>query len=142
MKQLSLILAALMFVSAITPTIALADTPDTCVTPLSVSNPCVGVLLPPEAAAKGLKCLQIELPKLHLNIEQEKALFKNYREYMTTVLKTERSHASSLRGLLDTALEVPKQTTAWYEHPVFWFSVGFVVATATTVGITYAVNDK
>ena len=142
MKNLALIMSVTLFLTTALPAAALADTPNTCTTALSVVDPCVGVLLPPEAAASGLKCLQIELPKLQLSIEQEKALFKNYKEYMTTVLKTERGHATSLRGLLDTALEVPKKTTAWYEHPVFWFSVGFVVATATTVGITYAVNDK
>ena len=61
--------------------------------------------------------------------------------YADTVLTTERNYSSSLRTLLDTAIR-EKKPAPWYNHPAFWFSVGFIVAGATTVGITYAVNSK
>ena len=139
MKQTTtiIVLCAFFFVSCISP--ALAE-PPVCVTPTHVTTPCSGVLLPPDAAAKGLTCLKVDLPQLRLKLEQEKALFVNYKSYSESLLDIERKRGDDYKTLLNSTIEFdtgPK----WYEHPVFWFSVGFVVATATTVGITYAVNN-
>jgi hypothetical protein len=119
---------------------AYADPPPPCVTPTHVTEPCTGVLLPPEAASKALTCLKYDLPKLQLKLDQEKALFVNFKTYSVTLRQTEKRRGDDYKALLGSALQVsgPK----WYEHPVFWFAMGFIVATGTTVGITYAVNSK
>jgi hypothetical protein len=114
--------------------------PPVCTVPVHVNEPCSGVLLPPGAAAKGLTCLKYDLPRLQLKLDQEKALFVSYKSYSDRLLSVEKSRGDDYKTLLNSSLEV-ESGPVWYEHPVFWFTIGFIVATGTTVGITYAVND-
>ena len=64
------IVSVLVCVSLITyPALVLAEE---CREPRAVTRPCEGVLLPPQAAAKALKCLEVSLPKLELELAREK----------------------------------------------------------------------
>jgi hypothetical protein len=140
MKPLTVALALLIAYMPYSISVARADDAPVCVEPLAVTTPCSGVLLPPEAAADGLRCLRIDLPRLELKLSQADELFANYKSYSESLLSIESGHSKDLQGLLDTALE-SREGPSWYEHPVFWFAMGFIVAAGTTIGITYAVND-
>ena len=113
-------------------------TPVKCTVPIAVTSPCSGVLLPTDAAADGLRCLKIDVPRLKLELSFHKELWESREKRLTSLLLAEQTRGDKLFQLHQEALVVAKP--AWYEHPAFWFAVGFVVATGTTVGITYAVN--
>ena len=123
------------------PVSAKAVEPTQCTEATSVSDPCIGVLLPEAAAADGIRCLEIDLPRLTLSKETLEGMHQIRIDSLTALLNSERLRGDRLSGLLDTAIEV-KEAPSFWEHPAFWFALGFVVATATTVGITFAVNEK
>ena len=88
-KVMAIILALSL---ALVPTShVLANTPTVCENPVSVTNPCVGVLLPPEAAASGLRCLQVDVPRLMLDLEREKELFTLRIDTMQLIINQEKS---------------------------------------------------
>jgi len=123
----------------ILPIKSYGNIPQKCTKSIAVTTPCEGVLLPESAASQGLNCLKIDLPKLKLQLELEKQLCESREKRLKLLLKEEIQ-----RG--DRLFKLHKESTAilskpWYEHPVLWFAVGFIVATGTTVGITYAVNN-
>jgi len=125
-----------------TPVIAYADDPpsEACTEPVAVTTPCSGVLLPPDAAAEGLRCLSVTVPRLQLDIDFLNTTYTSRETRYQLLLDAERTRGDRLFEQLQDAagMTAPK----WYEHPIFWFSVGFIVAGATTVGITYAVNNE
>ena len=137
-KTISTIISFVFLVTACVGP-ALAE-PPTCTVPVHVNEPCSGVLLPPDAAAKGLTCLKYDLPRLQLKLEQGKALFVSYKSYSESLLSAEQRRGDDYKTLLNSSLAV-ESGPVWYEHPVFWFAVGFIVATGATVGITHAVNN-
>lgn len=114
--------------------------PSECTEPRAVTSPCTGVLLPPEAATRGLRCLSIEVPRLQADIDFLRTTYTSRENRYQLLLDAERTRGDRLFEQLQdaTLMTAPK----WYEHPAFWFSVGFVVAGAATVGITYAVNSN
>lgn len=111
-----------------------------CKEPVAVTKPCEGVLLPPKAAESGLKCLKVEVPRLTLELDylkKERTSFGNYHEL---ILKAEKDRSAALQRQVEILLK--KDTgQKWYEHPAFHFALGFVTASAVTIGITYAVNN-
>lgn len=124
------------------PIIANAQEPTegaACEKPIPVQTPCSGVLLPPEAAAEGLRCLTVDIPKLKLELDYNKKLYESREKRLQSLLDLEQQRADKLYELHQKSLELEEDK--WYEHPAFWFGIGFVVATGTTVGITYAVNN-
>lgn len=125
----------------LSPLVAYADdTPPTeCTEPVAVLKPCSGVLLPSDAAGEGLRCLSITVPRLKAEIDYLNTTYTSREKRYELLLNAERTRGDRLFTQLQEAsgMTAPK----WYEHPIFWFSVGFVVAGATTVGITYAVNN-
>jgi len=134
LKTVSIITAVLMLVG---PNAAMAEE---CLEPVAVTTPCAGVLLPNSAAEQGLKCLRVEVPRLKLDIEfltKEKASFEKLH---LSLITAERKRSEGLEKQIEFLL---KSNTApkWYESPAFHFAIGFVTASAITVGITYAVNN-
>lgn len=135
MKYLSLTLS---LVIACGPSLANADT---CEEPVAVSTPCNGVLLPPSAAEEGLKCLQVDVPKLQLDLKYLKDERASFELYHKQLLEIEQSKSAALEGQVELLIKsnvAPK----WYESPAFHFAMGFVTASAVTIGITYAVNSN
>lgn len=111
-----------------------------CSEPIPVTTPCTGVLLPPEAAEKGLKCLRVDVPRLQLDLDfltKEKASMERMHLAM---MSAEQNRNKALEDQIEFLL---KTNTAprWYESPAFHFAIGFVTASAVTIGITYAVNN-
>ena len=123
----------------LTPVVSYAEEPQECQEPTAVTTPCSGVLLPPEAATRGLRCLSIEVPRLQADIDFLRETYTSRENRYQLLLTAERTRGDRLFEQLQdaTSMTAPK----WYEHPAFWFAVGFVAASATTVGITYAVNN-
>jgi len=119
---------------------ALADPPSECVVPQSVVTPCVGVLLPSSAAAEGLRCLQVDFPRLKLDLLKERELFELRLSTVNLILDQEKIRATRIEGLLDTSLKRVVTATPWYEHPVFWAVTGVIIGAAATVGIAHAVS--
>lgn len=119
------------------PSVAAAST---CDEPVAVTSPCEGVLLPPEAAEAGLKCLRVEVPKLKLDIKYLKDERSSFELYHNQLIQAERMKSDALEKQVELLIKsnvAPK----WYESPAFHFAMGFVTASAVTIGITYAVNS-
>ena len=115
------------------------ETTQACEEPVAVNSPCSGVLLPLSAATEGLQCLRIELPRLRADLTLQTSLYDSRINRYRILLAAEEERSDRLLVQLQDAagLAEPK----WYEHPAFHFAMGFVVATAATIGITYAVNN-
>ena len=146
-RQVKSIISILLCLSiALAPTVSFAEDPPPpapattdCKEPLAVVSPCSGVLLPTSAASDGLRCLMIDVPRLTLELEFQKSLWTSRETRYKSLLSAEQERADKFFKLHQDATIAA--TPSWYEHPIFWFAVGFVVATGTTVGITYAVNS-
>lgn len=111
-----------------------------CKQPVAVTQPCEGVLLPPSAAESGLKCLRVEVPKLTIELDYLKKERASFGTYHDLILKAEKDRSAALQRQVEILLK--KDTgQKWYEHPAFHFALGFVTASAVTIGITYAVNN-
>ena len=143
MKQLmsALLVSVISVVLVFTPVLAYATEPvaQECQEPVAVVTPCSGVLLPTSAATMGLQCLSVTVPRLQADVDFLTTTYTSRENRYRLLLDAEVLRGDRLFNQLQdsTLMAAPK----WYEHPVFWFSVGFVVAGATTVGITYAVNS-
>lgn len=119
------------------PTVTMAQE---CKEPLAITNPCSGVLLPTEAAEKGLKCLRVEVPKLKLDIEFLQKERASFEKMHLSILEAERKRNAALEKQIEFLLKT-NAAPKWYESPAFHFAIGFVTASAVTIGITYAVNN-
>lgn len=111
-----------------------------CKEPQAVSTPCSGVLLPPSAAELGLKCLKVQVPKLKLDIDYLTAERASFEKMHLAMLDAERKRSKALEEQIEFLLKSNVEPR-WYEHPAFHFAMGFVTASAVTIGITYAVNS-
>ena len=135
MKYLSLTLS---LVIACGPSLANADT---CKEPTAVTTPCEGVLLPPSAAEEGLKCLRVQVPKLELELKYLKDERASFEKYHTQLLLAEQNRGAALEKQVEMLIK-GNTGPRWYESPAFHFAMGFVTASAVTIGITYAVNSN
>ena len=108
-----------------------------CKVPRAVESPCSGVLLPPEAAAEGLKCLQVEVPKLKLELDYKDSLMSNQKTHFDELMSLEKSRGDRLQTQLDS---VTDKVDAWYNNPYFLMGVGFFVGSAMTVGIAHSLS--
>lgn len=135
------LLNAVCIISLIaSPTSAFAEK---CVQAQALSTPCEGVLLPTSAASEGLRCLEVDLPKLKLEKEHEAALALIRENKLNAMVELERSRADEYRKLLDKAIEVKAPPAdPWYKHPALWVTIGVVVGAGASIGITYAVNQR
>ncbi len=140
MKQVVTLIASVGLMFSPLTAYANDSLPNECSEPVAVTSPCTGVLLPSEAATRGLKCLTIEIPKLKAEFDFLKTTCESRESRYKLLLDAEVTRGDKLFEQLQntTSMSAPK----WHEHPAFWFAVGFVVASATTVGITYAVNNN
>ena len=133
------IVSVLVCVSLITyPALVLAEE---CREPRAVTRPCEGVLLPPQAAAKALKCLEVSLPKLELELAREKELCSIRLSAMELRIKALGEHNTRLEELLSEAISIEPVTKPIWENNVFWAVTGFLLGSLATVGITYSVAE-
>ena len=132
------LLALYLSIALVTmPLIAYAE--PQCTEPVAVTTPCSGVLLPTSAATEGLKCLKIDLPRLTLELGTQGKLWDSREKRYKALLLIEQGRGDQLFKQLQEAITTAK--SPWYESPTFFFTMGFVVATAAVIGVTYAVNS-
>jgi hypothetical protein len=112
-----------------------------CEAPLAVESPCAGVLLPSSAAEEGLKCLLVDVPKLQLDMRFLQDERESFEKYHKKLMQIESSRNMALESQIEFLLKTNTEPK-WYESPAFHFAIGFVTASAATIGITYAVNDN
>lgn len=129
---------ALVFLPTVGYAQEASETPVECDKAIPLTSPCSGVLLPTEAASEGLKCLQIDIPRLKLELQFNKDLWETRENRYQLLLQAEQARGDKYFQLHQEAVVLSKP---WYESPVLWFFTGFAVATAATIGITHAVND-
>jgi hypothetical protein len=134
----SLLSAYLVLCIIITPVIAHAE-PPACSEPQAVTSPCAGVLLPTSAATDGLRCLKIDLPKLKLELDYQNKLWGSRENRYKSLLDIEQKRGDQLFKQLQEVTVTNK--LSWYESPGFYFALGFVIASAATIGITFAVHQ-
>ena len=120
------------------PLVVLAED---CVEPFAISEPCEGVLLPPEAAAEALKCLEVDVPRLQLKLDREKEVCTIKLNTMLLRLNTLSDHNEQLEVLLDKAIDIEEPPKAIWERNTFWVSVGFLTGALTTIGIAFAIGE-
>jgi hypothetical protein len=135
MKTLVLILALL------TSSTAYAE-PEVCKEPQEIKTPCHGILLPPEAAASGLKCLKIDKPRLELKLSRLEEIMKVKLATRDRIIKIKDDFIRKQNVLLDKTIKIAEgRTTQIWESSVLWTVVGLAIGVAATIAITYAVND-
>ena len=120
------------------PVVALAEN---CREPIAMTQPCEGVLLPPAAAAEGLRCLEVDLPKLQLEFNREREICKIKLDAMELKFNIMLKHNKQLELLLRESLDVETGPKAFWDSNVFWAVAGFFLGSLTTVGITFAVAE-
>lgn len=131
-KIVSFLIALIFFIQCI------AANADDCREPIAVTKPCDGVLLPPEAAAEGLKCLEVELPMLELAMDRENELCSARLDAAKLREQALMDYNKQLEVLLDTALTVDPEVKPFWETNVFWAASGFLAGSLTAVAITFA----
>lgn len=124
---------ALTFLSM--PDMAFAEE---CKVPVALTSPCSGVLLPPNAAEEGLRCLRVEVPKLKLELKYNKDLFTSQKNYYDLVLAAEKQRSIDLSKQIDVLMAKPLPSRSVFESPVFWTVVGVVIGAGATIGIAYS----
>jgi len=124
---------ALTFLSM--PDMAFAEE---CKVPVALTSPCSGVLLPPNAAEEGLRCLRVEVPKLKLELKYNKDLFTSQKNYYDLVLAAEKQRSIDLSKQIDVLMAKPSPSKSVFESPVFWTVVGVVIGAGATIGIAYS----
>ena len=134
MKAISSIILSLNLL--LQPLAALAED---CKVPVALTNPCRGVLLPSSAAADALKCLEIDLPRLQLELNKEKKVCEIKLEAMVLRVNTIAAHSDRLEILLDDALRTGEVPKAFWEGNTFWAVTGFFAGALITTGITFTV---
>jgi hypothetical protein len=107
-----------------------------------LTDPCEGVLLPTDAAAAGLTCLSVDLPKeVSLRLKTQKLLTLDIK-YWSGKYKAQKEFADGLQIKYDELLEIAKEAEVvdWYEHPLFWFGSGFLTGVVIMSGLVVVVN--
>ena len=131
---ISIYLSVLLVVLSM-PTMAFADE---CKTPIAVTTPCSGVLLPSSAAEEGLRCLRIGAPKLTLELKYQKDLFLSQKSYYELILTAERKRSTDLSSQIDILIAKPLPKESILESPVFWTIMGVIIGAGATIGIAYS----
>lgn len=135
MRKLISIYLSVMLVALSMPSSAFAED---CKTPVALTKPCTGVLLPTSAAEEGLRCLRVEIPKLKLELKYNQDLFLSQKNYYELVLKAERQRSLDLSSQIDVLIAKPLPKTSIFESPVFWTVIGVVIGAGATIGIAYS----
>ena len=133
-----LLYVVLIIVLALLPSNAFANE---CVEPMAVKSPCEGVLLPPKAAEDSLRCLRVDVPKLNLEVQYLKDEKASIALFHKQLMQIESDRNKALEKQIEVLLKA-NTGPRWYESPAFHFAMGFVTASAVTIGITYAVNSN
>ena len=132
----------LLAVVLLLSTTARAEAPQ-CTVPQEVKAPCHGVLLPPEAATEGLKCLKVDKPRLQLKLERLKEITDVQLKSRDKLIAIKDDFIKKQDILIDKSLKLASaRSPQFWESPVFWAITGFVIGAASTIAITFAVNDK
>ena len=82
----------------------------------------------------------MDLPRLKTDIgflTREKASLEKMH---LALVKAEQKRGKALEEQIEFLLRT-NTAPRWYESPAFHFAVGFVTASAVTIGVTYAVNN-
>lgn len=100
--------------------------------------PCDGVLLPHEWAARGFKCVEVELKRCEIEYDSD---MQSCEIHIEEAEKKQTACNRALARLSDLASKAAiGYEPAWYESPYFAAAVGFIVGSGTTVGIVYALS--
>jgi len=109
--------------------------------------PFTGTLFNTEATARMLAELQLTEESCNLRITRAVGLKEAELQLNIDQLQIRFDTSTELYNqrllIRDQQIEFLQEQYSppqWYEHPVFWTAIGLVIGTATTVGVTYAVN--
>ena len=105
-----------------------------CKSPLDVTVPCEGVLLPTSAATLGLTCLKVKVPELKAELEREKGLCITDKKLLQDQIDLEKDRNQKLVDLL-TDKEPVKPAESFLNSRTFWLSTGVVTGVALTLSI-------
>jgi hypothetical protein len=136
----------------LTPSYALADpppaTPEIVTLKKNDKAPFAGTLFSTSAAAKLLIDLEYNSTVCQVEKDRELGVLRSQLQLKIDLcalrvdtLQLQLTERIQIKDNQIKFLQDQIKPSSWYEHPVFWFAVGFIVATGTTIGITYAVNQ-
>lgn len=140
----------LMLVLLLIPTLALAQPKPA---PAPKKAPTSGVLIhdghkgmwfPMDKARQLLKDVKLlkETKGILKKTEDRLELQKVRTDLLDKNVKTTEKISSLWKATAEQQAKALAQKDAWWKSPYLWTVVGFVVGTATTVGITFAVNHS
>jgi len=112
-----------------------------CETPRAVTSPCTGVLLPTDAAAEGLRCLEVDLPTAEASKDKAEADLVNFRKLSEASIQLEKDRNEVVTAHLERCLEIEVPSTPWYKHPAFVAPVSFAGGVGLVILVLSALNS-
>lgn len=106
-----------------------------CTSAQPVTEPCEGVLLPPEDAKAALEALDVTIPRLTLQLEAANATFKVKEDLFDLKLRAERRYSDTLQGLLNEAIKTPQIEKAEYSFPLYAASIAVGISFGVLLGV-------
>jgi hypothetical protein len=145
MKNLLCIYLSVALAVLTAPTMAFAQDPpsptEECKLAVPVTSPCTGVLLPSEAAANGIRCLKVDLPKLKLDLSFNQRLMTQEKAHFSALLELERNRNEQLSQQVNLLLKTDR-SPKWYNSPYLWAGVGLLVGAGMAIGMAHALPDR
>ena len=111
---------------------------DMCTQVYELSSPCRGILLPHSAAAEGIQCLTIKLPKAQAKLVLMEGWFKATTAYHVRLTQLRDSQTQALHKLLEIAVE--KHEPSFWARKDVVLVAGLVLGAAIATGTTWAVT--
>ena len=112
-----------------------------CTAAIPLTSPCSGILLPPSSAQEALRCLEVDLPRLSLELKREKDVCQIRLSAMNLRIEALQNHNNELGLLLESALENQEPVSFEWSSGL-WAATGFVVGAALTVTLAFAVSTS
>lgn len=98
---------------------------------IQVSDTCLQVNV--GEAVEAIKCLEVDKPRLEDKLGTIMRFHDKQIDLLENRIDEEIAQNKKLSNLLQDSIE--NQQTAWYEHPVFWFTVGAVLTTVLSLSV-------
>lgn len=135
------VLALLLALCLASPVLAQPPAPDVQIVELSRGAPAPfsGMLFPTETAVRWRLSIESLRDQLDLNVRRANEVADVKIHLLEERLQLDAQAAARREDTLRQELERAR-ARAWYERPVFWYTVGVITTIIAAAGLGYAVN--